>query len=430
MALFTWAQQPTYKDQGEVDLGTQLNAEKDATKQLAIIAKWEQQYPESALKDIRSRYKLQALTTVALGAVGKTDAASLDPAQKAAQEVADKIDTYFGAAIKPAQVAEAQWTAARKDTEYKMHYVLAYVAGVKKDDATAEAEYKKCLGLDPTQATISYQLGTTIIREANAAKKTDRYSEAFYHIGRAVSTTGAGAMAAAGKTAAENYLKKAYEGYHGDDSGLDELKKTAAAGPALPPANFHVKSIVEVEEDQQKNHEQWAKDHPDLALWENVRENLKTQGDAFFDANVKEAALPSGDVKMFKAKVVSQPSPKELLVNVMDQAGDATLKFDVEVKGPIEPGTSIEFKGVASGYTKAPYNLAFTIDEPKDDVTGLPEGSFAAPKPGPKAGPKAAPKGGAAPAAAPKADDKKPAAPPAPKTSSINRGFRTVSFVR
>ncbi len=41
-----------------------------------------------------------------------------------------------------------------------------------------------------------------------------------------------------------------------------------------------------------------------------------------------------------------------------------------------------------------------------------------------------APCAGSAPAAAPKADDKKPAAPPAPKTSSINRGFRTVSFVR
>ena len=72
-------------------------------------------------------------------------------------------------------------------------------------------------------------------------------------------------------------------------------------------------------------------------------------GAAYFDQSMKDALLPpeNGDYKHFKAKVVSHPSPKELLVSVDDPAGDATLEFALPLRGTIAAGQEIEFSGVA-----------------------------------------------------------------------------------
>ena len=78
---------------------------------------------------------------------------------------------------------------------------------------------------------------------------------------------------------------------------------------------------------------------------------------------------------MFRAKVISQPSPKELLVNVDSVAGDATLKFENPLKGTIDPGLEVKFKGVVESFNKDPYMLTFTAD--KEDVEGIPAAAFA-----------------------------------------------------
>jgi hypothetical protein len=59
--------------------------------------------------------------------------------------------------------------------------------------------------------------------------------------------------------------------------------------------------------------------------------------------------------KMFTGKVVAQNSPKELLVNVDSPVGDATLQFETALKGTIEVGTEVKFKGVIDSFTKDPY---------------------------------------------------------------------------
>ena len=69
---------------------------------------------------------------------------------------------------------------------------------------------------------------------------------------------------------------------------------------------------------------------------------------------------------MLKAKVVTV-NPKELIVNVDNAGGDATLKFEQTLNAKvIEVGAPIEFKGVVDSFTKAPYMLTITIDEPKN----------------------------------------------------------------
>jgi hypothetical protein len=156
---------------------------------------------------------------------------------------------------------------------------------------------------------------------------------------------------------------------------------------------------VEIQEAKDKDHAAWALAHPELDFWENIRTALTTQGDAYF-ANLKDVGFPpppSDTYKggtMFKANVISSPSPKQLLVSVDNvPTGDAILKFEDNIKGEIPPGTAIQFKGVVDAYTKDPsYVLTLNIQEPKTDIVGLPDDvkfvpdAAGKPKPGAKSG--------------------------------------------
>ena len=83
LTTLVWAQAaPAWKDQGESDIGLAAGNEKDPAKQLDLLKKWEQQYPESALKSQRTLMTAQALLAVMGGAYGKTDPAVLAAGQK------------------------------------------------------------------------------------------------------------------------------------------------------------------------------------------------------------------------------------------------------------------------------------------------------------------------------------------------------------
>jgi hypothetical protein len=393
--LYAQAAAPQYKDQGEFDAASAVQKEADNQKKIDALKAWESKYPDSQLKSQRDIMFAQTYLAIASAAFGKTDGPSLDAGQKAAQAIVDNLETWFSAAAKPAQVADAQWAQAKTQFDEQSHSVLGWVNMQKRDYKTAETEFKKVLNVDPGAAQISYYLGTSIINQ----RQIDKYSEAMYEIAHALAVTGQGALQPAAKTQAQNYLKKVYDGYHGDDAGYSDLLKLAAGGKPLPEADFHIKSIKEITSAQAQDEEKFKAEHPDLFFWRNViRKALVEQGDSFF-ATLKDVSLPpaSESFKMFKAKVVSQTSPKELVVAVDDLVGDATIKFDDPLKGTIDPGTEVQFKGIVESYTKEPFNIAFTIDDVKADVTGLPATAFggAAPRPagaGKKAAPKAAPK--------------------------------------
>ena len=374
--MYAQAQESPYKDQGEFDMASAAGKETDPQKKIDAIKAWEAKYPESKLKGQRDLMMAQGYQGIATGAFGKTDGPALDAGRKAAQTIADNLETWFSAAAKPAQVTDDQWKQARAQFDLQSHSVLGWVAMQKKDNKGAEAEFKKVLGMDPGAAQISYYLGNVMIRQANIAK----YSEALYSLARAVSVTGAGALPPASKGPAQTYLKKAYEGYHGDASGLDDLMKLAVGGKPFADDEFHIKSIKEISQAEAQDDAKFKEDHPDLYFWRNaVRKALLDQGDAYF-GTLKDVSLPPDGqgFKMFKAKVVSQTSPKELLVSIDELVGDATIKFDEPLKGEIAGGTEMQFKGIVESYTKEPFNVAFTIDDVKTDVVGLPASAFAA----------------------------------------------------
>src|SRR6185312_9785485 len=77
------AAQPQWKDQGESDIGLAANNEKDPAKKLELLKKWEQQYPDSALKNQRVLMVAQVQLAILNAAYQKTDPAVLASGQKA-----------------------------------------------------------------------------------------------------------------------------------------------------------------------------------------------------------------------------------------------------------------------------------------------------------------------------------------------------------
>jgi tetratricopeptide (TPR) repeat protein len=376
------AKAPAAKDQGEFDIANAADKEKDPVKKLDLLHQWEQKYPDSDFKGMREVNIAQAQSQIAAKALtAGTSAGDMDTALKAAQDLIDNIDKYLAPDNKPANVTDAQWAQAKQTIILQAHMELAAVSASKKDDGKTEAEYRKIVALDPNSAATAYQLGILIYRQ----KKIDRFSEAFFWIARGIQMSGAEALDAKTKAAADKYLKQAYEGYHGDDTGLDDLRKMASSAGG-PPPDFHVKSAIEIENEKAGDVAAFNTAHPDIALWRQIAEALKADGGPAYFETIKGSAIPpeSGAFKMFKGKVVSQPSAKEVLLNVESATGDATLQFETALKGDLAVGSEVSFKGVVAAFAKDPYMLTLTVD--KDDVEGIPASAFAgAPPPKPRA---------------------------------------------
>lgn len=93
-------------------------------------------------------------------------------------------------------------------------------------------------------------------------------------------------------------------------------------------------------------------------LWRKIRSALMApEGDKFFQ-QIKDAVTPT----LFAGKVVSQPSPKTLVVNVDNPGGDATLKLGHTLKS-VDAGTVVYFNGAVDSYVKEPYMLTFWGDD-------------------------------------------------------------------
>jgi hypothetical protein len=374
--------EPAWQSQGESNIGLAANTETDPVKKLDLLKQWEQQYPTSALSNQRTLMTTQTLTALIKAAFGKPDGFELEAGTKAARQLIRGLGNYFNNSLRSlpqlAQMSAENWTKARTTSEMQAHALLAYAAMLKKDDATAEAEYRRVLTLDPTEAATSYQLGALLIHEMAVSQNFARFPEALYELARSLAVTGPNALPPAGNAAAMKALKANYINYHGDTGGMDALIGQAG-GSAFPPDNFQLLSAQQIASQKQQEHAAWAAEHPDLNIWETIKDTLDQQGDAWFSASLKGVGLPPtvgyAGSSMFKGTVVSVPDPKQILVNIDNAAGDAILKFDENIKGDIPPGTELHFKGVVEGWAKTPsYILTLEISDPKTDIAGLPDG--------------------------------------------------------
>ena len=355
------------KDQGEYDIFTSVSKETEPNKKLALIGTWKEKYPDSDYKNERMLTELQAYTQIAAGTMSKQPTPeSLSAGEKAANTIVSNLDTYFASSTKPDTVSEADWTKARSDTDTQAHLTLGWIAMQNKDHPKAEREFTQVLKVNGNNAQASYFLGTVIALQ----RKIERQPEALYQFARAAGVTGPGALTPDAKKTTEEYLGKAYKSYHGDATGLDQLKQQASSS-ALPPAGFTIESINDIEKKKFANEEDFNKAHPDIALWRSLKNELTgAEGQAYFEKNLKGAEVPggAGSVNKFKGKVVSAAG-KDVVVAVDNAAGDATLRFEAALRGKVEVGTDVEFNGVPESFTKEPYMITFAVDKTK--VTGL-----------------------------------------------------------
>ncbi len=407
------AKGPQWKDRAEYDLADAYVKAADAKGKLAALDKWAQANPDSemfatrdefylstyqALKDnrktfdkakqIRSKNPNSYLGIIAIlgyivGLPKPVPAPDLQAAEDTAKYVLDNNDKVFAPANKPATLEEAQWTplAAQNKTVVSAlaQRTIAWVAYERKDDVKAEAELTKVVQADPDQPAFSYMLGISKFNQRQ--KDLSKVPGAIFHIARAATYAGpaAATISAANKTAYLNSATSIYKQYHGSDEGLPALLALAKAN-AMPPADFKILSITEIEEAKFKDAAAYDAAHPQETFWrDTVRTPLTgADSDSLFMSNYKDASLPPGPpnspMSMFKAKIISmtpETSPKEMTVAIANaNVADAKLTFNPGLPGTMELGSEIEFKGTVTAYQKEPFMVTFAVDTEEKELVG------------------------------------------------------------
>jgi len=207
-------------------------------------------------------------------------------------------------------------------------------------------------------------------------KDENTYWIGLYHIARASVVEGQGAMPPADRAKVEQYLQKAYAGFHGSAEGLDQVKQTAKAN-VLPPPGFKIQSVKDITTQQAAKEQADMAANPKLALWKRVKEELMGEGgQQYFDNSMKEAAIPP-----LTGYLIEQRG-KELVLGITDKAvPEVTLQLDAPMPGKAEPGTQLEFSdAIGKSYTKQPFMVVMEIE--KKNIKGWP--AAAAKKPAAK----------------------------------------------
>jgi len=394
--------QPQWKDRAEYDLYDAITKDTNPKTKLEKLQQWEKQYPSTEW--IKARKQLFLTTYAGLNQPKETvDAAKsiladdpknfsalyyimyftqslyaanqsadvLDQGEKAASTILANINTP------PPNVTDDQWKGLRPQVELLAHVNSGFIAMQRKNWDAAETEFRKSLEMSPNNGQVDYWLGFTIASE----KKTEKVPEALFYFARAATFDGQGAMAPAGRQQALDYVKRQYKIYHGSDEGFDKLVAAAKSAPT-PPADFKIVDASAIQAANIKNEEEWAKAHPQEALWKSIKGALTgADGASYFGSSMQGALLPT-----LKGRVVSMTPalrPKTVVLamdegaNPPNTTGDATLKFETALAGKVEPGTELTFEGVPESYTASPFMVVFNVE--KDKLHGWTGKNTAAP---------------------------------------------------
>jgi len=394
LAVFTvgtaWCQtakKKEVKDRAEYDLYVSVTKETNDAKRLEYLNTWKEKYPDSAFKLERLQYYLNTYKGLNNGAKMLDAARQLtaeDPknltglywqtvlAVSLANPAPDALDAGEKAAnslianleAKPAGATDEAWKKEKATLEGIAHTTLGWAAMQRKNSEAAEKSFVTALEAIPNNAQVDYWMGAAIL----AGHKAERQAEALFYFARAAAMEGPGALAGPAKEKAVEYFTKLYTTYHGDASGIEDIKKYAAANPK-PGADFKLLSKHEL---QNIKDQEFAQSNPQLALWLRVKERLTApDGEQYFAGSVKNTALPP-----LKGRVIShKPArfPKEIVVGIEKaDVAEITLKLEDPPKGAVkaDPGTEIEFEGTPVAFTREPFNL--TVEVATDKLKGWP----------------------------------------------------------
>ncbi len=114
-------------------------------------------------------------------------------------------------------------------------------------------------------------------------------------------------------------------------------------------------------ESQAADAEKFAREHPELALWKNIKTQLTgADGDNYFNTGMKGAKLPT--LKGRVVKLEPENRPKTVVLALEDgTTADATLKFEAALPGKVDAGTELTFEGVPESYSTSPFMVVFNM---------------------------------------------------------------------
>lgn len=389
--LFGQEKAKEWIDRGEYELVVeQIGKATDPAKKLELLNQWKEKYPKTNFtierlgnylmiyqqtnkpkemfetakeiaaadpKNVTGPFYITALVL----SMRSTDPAVLEDGEKAANTLLSNLDEYFAPAKKPANVADDAWAKQKSDAQMQALQTLVYTATAKKDWPAVEERISNILKANPKNAMFSYQLGAAIL----AQRKPEKQVFAIWHFARACGLEGEGAAPAADKTKVCDYYGRVFPQYRGDKKGMEELKAKAAA-TVFPPPDF---AIQTKQQEDIAQLEELKKTNPQLAIWVQMKQALVAPDGAAYAEQLKGQQLPK-----FKGKVVSMDpptNPRKVVVGISDaSAPEITIEIDDKafLPGKVEPGTELEFEGIAKDFTADPFNLTVTAE--KEKITG------------------------------------------------------------
>jgi tetratricopeptide (TPR) repeat protein len=379
---------PKWTDRNEYDLVLAVRAEAAPQKRLALLDQWKAKYPKTELRQTReelylsvyqslgdSQRMLASAREMISGApdnlVGlywytllapeakEAPAELLDTGEKAARRLLAGLDTYFAAGGKPAGTAADAWQKRRVEVEFLAHRALGWIQWQRADYPGAAAEFTTCLHQDPNRAEISAWFGIVLAQDKDPAHQVP----ALWHLARAASYRGSGALPDAQRRQLSPVLERLYTTYHGETAGLDQVR-IASVAAAFPPAGFAIESASAAA--LRRQDEELSRTNPQLASWLGVRRHLEAaDGEAYFAETLHNKSVP---MRWKGTLIRSTPprKPQELVLGVGDAtAEEVILKLDTAFPNEAEPGAILEFEGTAEAFTKAPFTLTVLADREK-----------------------------------------------------------------
>ncbi|MEZ5393584.1 MAG: tetratricopeptide repeat protein [Bryobacterales bacterium] len=351
---------PRAQDTREYELVQGTLGERDPAKRLATLETWRQEYPSTALGEMRAKLYLQTYreagrhadavaaaervlelapedfaahyTLASLApALGSIDEADRARAERSARELLDGgIATQFDLSNKPTGVTADAWESARVQSEAASLRTLGWLAMERKQPAEAQSELERALRIDPTSAQASYWLAQSVLAQRDPGKN----ELAFFSLARAATLTGPGELPAESREQIRAYLQKTYQAFAGTLDGLDEIERLAALS-ALPPAEMpRVRSAAEREDDA---HRAFCTDKPLACVYENLRAALTGPDGPQTWAELQEKVTPQIELYV----VGNEPADRPLALRLSPQKGgkaEVVLELSNRLRGRFPPG--------------------------------------------------------------------------------------------
>ena len=367
-----------FTDRSEYDMVLTIRAEAVPQKRLVLLDQWKAKYPKTELLQVRRELYFSAYqslgdnvqmlsvaremvaaggdnlvglywTTLLVPESKEVSPDLLGAGEQAARQLLAGLDKYFGAAARPAATTPEAWKKRRTEVELLAHRALGWIQWQRADYPGAEAEFAKYLSLDPNGAEISAWYGTVLALD----RQPGTQAPALWHLARAASYRGAGALPDGQRRHLNGVLERLYTTYHGDSTGLDELR-TAAAAATMPPAGLTIETASAIA--LRKQDEELNRTNPQLAAWIRMRRQLEApDGDTYF-AGIHGTPLPKLKGTLLRATPTNKP--KELVLGVGDAtAEEVILKLETAFPNEAEFGTVLEFEGTIDAFTRTPFTL-------------------------------------------------------------------------